>query len=107
VINVLFLCSGNRLRSPTAEHIFSSRPNVEVASAGLDHDAETTCTPELLEWANIVFVMDKSHRTRLSRRFKSHLKKARVICLNIPDDYAFMQPELVQLLHARVEPHLR
>ena len=103
---VLFLCSMNRLRSPTAEHIFSARDDIEVASAGLDHDADTVCTPELLEWADIVFVMDKSHRSRLLKRFRSHLGNARVICLDIPDNYEFMQPELVKLLQARVSRHL-
>ena len=50
--------------------------------------------------------MEKAHRTRLQRRFKAHLKAARVICLDIPDDYAFMQPELVALLEKKVVPYL-
>jgi len=33
--NLLFLCSRNRLRSPTAEPVFADRPGVETASAGL------------------------------------------------------------------------
>ncbi|CAN5304347.1 hypothetical protein BH10PSE3_BH10PSE3_38770 [soil metagenome] len=49
--------------------------------------------------------MEKAHRAKLSKRYKRHLK-ARVICLDIPDDYAFMDPDLVTLLHARVGPHL-
>ncbi len=104
--HVLFLCSRNRLRSPTAEQVFSGRSDIDVASAGLDHDAETSCTPELLEWADIVFVMEKNHRTRLSKRFKPYLKNTRVVCLDIPDDYAFMQPELVTLLRDQVGRHL-
>ncbi len=104
--HVLFLCSRNRLRSPTAEHVFSNDGRIEVASAGLDHDADTACSPELLEWADIVFVMEKDHRAKLSRRFKPYLKHAKVICLDIPDKFAFMQPELVELLKARVARHL-
>jgi len=107
VRRVLFLCSRNRLRSPTAEQVFSAYPDIEVASAGLDNVADTVCTPELVEWAEIVFVMEKAYRGKLAKRFKQHLKNARVICLDIPDTYRFMQPELVQLLHARVDPHLR
>ena len=103
---ILFLCSRNRLCSPTAEHVFSAQPGVEAMSAGLDNDADVPCTPELLEWADIVFVMEKTHRARLSKRFKPYLK-ARVVCLDIPDNYGFMQPELVQLLHARVDRRLR
>lgn len=105
--HVLFLCGRNRLRSPTAEQVFSTRVGTEVTSAGLDNDADVPCTPELLEWADIVFVMERTHRSKLTRRFKKYLKNARVVCLDIPDNYGFMQPELVQLLHARVGPHLR
>jgi predicted protein tyrosine phosphatase len=102
---VLFVCSQNKLRSPTAEQVFSTWPGVEVDSAGTNHDAENPLTGELVEWAQIIFVMERAHRNKLTKRFKRHLK-ARVICLNIPDDYAFMDPELVNLLRARVAPHL-
>ena len=103
---VLFLCSRNRLRSPTAEQVFAGRPDLDVASAGLSPDADNPCTPELVEWADIVFVMEKSHRTKLATRFRRHLKEKKVICLDIPDDYAFMAPELVRLLETRVGRHL-
>jgi predicted protein tyrosine phosphatase len=62
---VLFLCSRNRLRSPTAEHIFASYPGIEAASAGLNSDADTQTTPELIEWADLIFVMEKVHRTKV------------------------------------------
>jgi predicted protein tyrosine phosphatase len=103
---VLFLCGRNRLRSPTAEAMFSTRHDIEVESAGLDHDSDTPCTPELVAWADIVFVMEKSHKQKLSRRFRPYLRNAKVVCLDIADDYAFMQPELVRLLQARVGRHL-
>jgi predicted protein tyrosine phosphatase len=51
--------------------------------------------------------MEKAHRAKLQRRFRNHLKRARVICLDIPDDYAFMQPELVALLERKVGPFLK
>lgn len=104
---ILFLCSRNKLRSPTAEQVFSGEPGIEVASAGLDNDAEVACTPELLEWADTVFVMERAHKAKLARRFAKHLRHARVVCLDIPDNYGFMQPDLVRLLQARVGPHLR
>ncbi len=50
--------------------------------------------------------MEKAHRSKLQRRFRHHLKPARVICLEIPDDYAFMQPELVALLDRKVARYL-
>ena len=56
--------------------------------------------------ADLIVVMEKTHRAKLTRRFRAHLKSARVICLDIPDDYAFMDPELVRILHARVPKFL-
>jgi predicted protein tyrosine phosphatase len=104
--NVLFICSQNRLRSPTAEQVFSSRQNIECSSAGLNHDAENPVTPELVEWAEIIFVMEKAHRNKLTSKFKKFLNNKRVICLDIPDDYEFMDPVLVTLLKAKVARHL-
>jgi predicted protein tyrosine phosphatase len=104
--NVLFICSQNRLRSPTAEQVFANWPGVETSSAGLNNDAENPVTPELLRWADLIFVMERAHRNKLSAKFKSHLVRARVICLEIPDEYEFMDPELVQLLRARVPRYL-
>ncbi len=103
----LFICSQNRLRSPTAEQIFADWPGVETDSAGLGNDATVPLSPEQIAWANIIFVMEKTHRSRLSGRFKAYLSGKRVICLEIPDDYDFMQPELVRLLQAKVGPFLR
>lgn len=104
--NVLFVCSRNRLRSPTAEQVFSTRHDLEVASAGTNHDADTPLSGELVEWADIIFVMEKVHRVKLQRRFGRQLGKARIVCLDIPDDYEFMDPELVRLLQARLSRYL-
>ena len=104
--HVLFLCKRNRLRSPTAEQIFADYPGIEVASAGLSPDAVEALTPELLEWADIVFVMEESHRRKLSRKFRKHLHGQRVICLDIPDEFGFMNPELIDMLRERVTPAL-
>lgn len=103
---VLFICSRNQLRSPTAEQVFSKWPGIEVASAGLDKASPERVTPELLEWAELIFVMERAHRKKLSRHFRPHLKSQRVICLNIPDEYSYMDPRLVRLLEAVVPPHL-
>jgi len=104
--HVLFVCSQNRLRSPTAECIFAHHVGMECLSAGLNKDADEIITPELIEWADIIFVMEQKHRTKLARNFKPYLGNTRVICLDIPDDYAFMDPALVQLLKMRVSPFL-
>ena len=104
--NVLFICSQNRLRSPTAEQVFANHLGIETSSAGLNHDAENPVTPELVEWADLIFVMEKAHRNKLSAKFKKQLSKAKVICLDIPDDYEFMDPMLIRLLFAKVSRFL-
>ncbi len=103
----LFLCSRNRLRSPTAEQVFAAWPEVETDSAGLAPDADLALSSEQLEWAEIVFVMEAAHRRKLNAQFKRQLAGKRVICLDIPDNYAFMQPELVALLERKAGRFLR
>ena len=101
----LFVCSQNRLRSPTAEQVFSARRDLEVASAGTNNDAETPLDDELVEWADIIFVMERAHRNKLLKKFRKSVR-ARVICLNIPDNYEYMEPSLVELLERKVSLHL-
>lgn len=104
---LLFVCSQNRLRSPTAEQVFSLREDVETASAGLNHDAEVRLSAEWVEWANLIFVMEKTHLGKLRSKFKRQLRgDQRVICLDIPDDYGYMDPVLVQLLISKVSRYL-
>lgn len=103
----LFICTHNRLRSPTAEQVFSTWPGVDTDSAGLGADADVPLSPEQIEWATVIFVMEKKHRTQLASRFRRHLDGKRVICLDIPDDYDYMQPELIRLLEAKAGSFLR
>lgn len=104
---VLFLCSQNKLRSPTAETLFAGHRGVEVDSAGLNHDAVVPLSAEQVEWADLILVMEPAHRTRLTRHFRPSLAGKRVAVLNIPDDYEYMDPELIRLLRARCAPYLR
>ena len=103
----LFICSRNRLRSPTAERVFASWSDVEPDSAGLASDAAVPLSSEQIAWATIILVMEKSHRSRLSSRFRQHLGGKRVVCLDIPDNYEYMQPELVRLLETKAGRFLR
>jgi predicted protein tyrosine phosphatase len=102
VTNVLFVCSANRLRSPTAEQVFSTWPGIETDSAGISNGADVLLSAEQVEWADIIFVMEKTHRNKLNRKFRSSLNGKRVVCLDIPDDYEFMDPALVRILESRV-----
>ncbi|ATH81591.1 phosphotyrosine protein phosphatase [Ectopseudomonas mendocina] len=107
MIRALFICSRNRLRSPTAEQLFGSWPGVETDSAGLAPDAEVRLSAEQVQWATLILVMEKRHRSRLMRQYRQALAGKRVICLDIPDDYAYMQPELIELLQRKLAGLLR
>ena len=98
----LFVCSQNRLRSPTAEHIFAGAPGIITASAGTNHDAENPLTDELVEWADWIFLMERQHRSKVQNKHRGALKNKRLVVLDIPDDYAFMAPELVSLLQTKM-----
>ena len=103
---LLFLCSRNKLRSPTAEAVFGGYDGVEVDSAGLSKDAEVPLSLEQVEWADTILVMEEIHRTRLNRQFGQALKGKKVTVLSIPDNFEFMEPELVELLKARCSRYL-
>tara|TARA_B100001063_G_scaffold20462_1_gene15752 strand:+ start:116 stop:439 length:324 start_codon:yes stop_codon:yes gene_type:complete len=99
---LLFLCSKNKLRSPTAEAIFSSVEGWEVYSAGISNDAVTHVSVEDIEWADIIFVMEKSHKKKLSNKFGRVIKDQKIISLDIPDDYEYMDEKLIEILQSKV-----
>lgn len=105
-MKLLFVCSQNRLRSPTAKVVFSEYEELKVDSAGLNREAEIPLCSEAILWADIIFVMENSHRNKLSKQFRPWLKNKRVICLDIPDEYEYMEPTLVELLKEKVLPLL-
>jgi predicted protein tyrosine phosphatase len=102
----LFVCGKNRLRSPTAEHIFAKVAGLETLSAGVNRDADEPLTDELVAWADIIFVMERAHRRKLQTSHRVALKGKQVLVLGIPDEYAFMEPALVALLEAKMRPWL-
>jgi predicted protein tyrosine phosphatase len=107
VTKILFVCGKNRRRSPTAEELFAGMDGIEVSSAGTSSESECPVSWDLLEWADLVFVMERSQKRHLNARFVHILKDKRVVCLNIPDDYEYMQPELIDRLRSAVLPLLR
>lgn len=103
---ILFLCSRNKLRSPTAEAIFTNHPSIEVDSAGLSHDAEVVVEEHHIEWADVIMVMEKVHRARLTRKFGKILAGKRIVVLDIPDQYSYMHPDLITLLKKRCSSYI-
>jgi predicted protein tyrosine phosphatase len=105
ITRVLFVCGRNKQRSLTAESIFNDEPSLEVQSAGLNPDADVTLDTELIQWAEVIFVMEKSQLSKVKTKFKSHLQGKKLVSLDIPDNYEYMQPELVSLLEKKVKAY--
>lgn len=106
MMRILFVCSRNRLRSPTAEALYRDWPELEVASAGLAPDADNLITPEDVQWADWIVVMEQTHRRKLMQKFAGLVKNKRVICLGIPDEYRLMDPALIESLQQKFTPLL-
>ena len=101
-MKLLFVCSENRLRSPTAEALFNQYPGIEAIGAGTNKDAATPVSGDLIEWADLIFVMEQTHKKKVTAKFRALLQDKRVICLAIADNYDCMAPELIELLKQRV-----
>ncbi len=106
MLNILFICSKNKWRSPTAEAIWRKDNCVNVRSAGTSDKARKTVGFPDIEWADIIFVMEKKHKAMLERKFSDYLVQEKIIVLDIPDDYQYMDAELVEILIDTVSPHL-
>lgn len=104
--NLLFICSRNRLRGPTAETVFSGRPGLDVRSAGTAPDAECPVDAELIEWAEAIYVMEQHQKNKLVTRFGRALRDKRLTVLRIPDRFEYMDPELVRILEKKLQPLL-
>jgi predicted protein tyrosine phosphatase len=103
---ILFVCSRNKLRSPTAEAVFREEARAEVDSAGLNNDAEVPLTGEQVQWADTILLMEEAHRRRLKQKFAGLLKGKRVEVLGIPDVYGYLDERLVKLLRERCERYM-
>jgi predicted protein tyrosine phosphatase len=104
---LLFVCSRNRIRSLTAERIFSSLPGVHVRSAGTQPDARIVVTEGHIGWADIIFLMEKSHLNRVRLKFPEALQGKQTVTLLIPDEYVYMQPELIDELTTQVSRYVK
>ncbi|SOD95311.1 protein-tyrosine phosphatase [Spirosoma fluviale] len=105
-MNLLFVCSRNQWRSPTAETIYKRHPIHQVKSAGTEPSARVKLTARLIDWADILFVMEKRHKERINDRFRDIIKNKQIIVLDIPDDYEYMDEELIESITASVSPYL-
>ena len=105
-MKLLFICSQNRLRSLTAETIFDGVGGHQVRSAGTEAGARVRVTAGHLGWADLIFVMEKRHLDRLRKKFPDALGQTRIITLHIPDDYDYMDEQLIDRLRTGVHPYV-
>jgi predicted protein tyrosine phosphatase len=103
---LLFVCSANQWRSPTAESLFKEHARYEARSAGTENGARVKVTAGHLGWADLIFCMERKHADRLRERFPEKIADKRLITLRIPDDYRFMDPALIDLLRTELAAHL-
>lgn len=103
----LFICGKARARSPTAAQVFAEMPGISTDFGGISADADDALSADQIDWADLIFVMEPRHTTRLNDRFGKMLAGRRIINLSIRDRFTFMQPELVEELNRKALPHLR
>lgn len=99
--NILVVCGRNKKRSKTAEHIFKNDERFNIRSAGVSPQSNRKISENDLRWADIVFVMEQNQKAKIKEVF-SFLTLPRIENLNIPDDYEFMDEELIEILQARM-----
>ena len=103
---LLFVCSRNRWRSPTAEALFKNHLRYEARSAGTENSARIKLTAGHVGWADMIFCMEKKHAARVEESFTTELADKPLIVLRIPDDFEFMDPALIELLRSELAEHL-
>ena len=103
---ILFVCRHNEMRSSTAEKIYRA-DGLNVRSAGTSKGARVPVTGELISWADLILVMEEKHRVAIETHFGNEAAQKRIIVLNIPDTFCYMEPELVSLIRERADPYLQ
>ena len=101
--HVLFVCSRNQWRSPTAEQIWRKHPALAVRSGGTSPSARHPVSVDDIEWADVILVMEQKHKDRLRASFGRVLGGKAMHVLDIPDEYKYMDPELIEQLRGPVE----
>jgi predicted protein tyrosine phosphatase len=96
--NLLFICSKNQWRSPTAEGLFKNHALHQARSAGTGDKARIKVNAKLLAWADVVLVMERKHRQLLQQRFPNEMADKETVVLDIEDDYQYNDPELIGIL---------
>lgn len=103
---VLFICEMNRIRSKSAERLFSLWPDLEVQSAGVAEDAERQVTLEDLLWADLIFVMEQNMADWIWWYFPTLPADKNIVSLELYDNYHYMDPILIRNLQTLVSAYI-
>lgn len=105
-MNLLFVCSRNKWRSPTAEAIYKNHSGISVKSAGTEPSARIRLNSKIIKWADLIFVMEKKHKQRMRENFPIETEGKKIIILNIPDEYNYMNEELIEELKSKIDEYI-
>ncbi|MEQ9435163.1 hypothetical protein [Hyphomonas sp.] len=103
-VKVLFVCSRNQWRSPTGEAVFARVDGVSARSAGTASNARRKISLADIRWADLILVMEDKHKSRLSADFRQEVAYKPVHILDIPDNYKYMDANLIELIRAKAGP---
>lgn len=104
--NLLIVCGRNKRRSRTAEFLFKNDNRFSVRSAGISPKSDRKISEKDIHWANLILVMENNQRSKIREMYR-HLEIPKIEILNIPDDYEFMNEELIGILTEKVNDSLQ
>jgi protein-tyrosine phosphatase len=117
-MNILFVCSKNLSRSPTAEMIYKDHSGLNVKSAGTESSTgaeqfegseQSTAielTAENINWSDLIFAMEEKHKQTMIEKFPFEIKQKKIIVLGIQDKYKFMDDELIEEIKIKVNKYI-
>jgi len=105
-MNILFVCSRNKWRSATAETIYKNHPEHQVRSAGTEPSARIKLNAKHVIWADLIFAMEKKHKQRIEEKFSEEIADKKIVIMDIPDEYQYMDKELIEELNLKTLDYL-
>jgi predicted protein tyrosine phosphatase len=83
--------------------VWRNHPALNVRSAGTSRNARHPVSVDDLRWADVILVMEEKHKSRLVAEFRRAVEQKPIYVLDIPDEYPYMHPELVEQLNESVK----
>ena len=104
--NILFVCGRNKWRSPTAERLYKNDNRINVKSAGMSSKSSHQISDKDILWADLILVMERKYKSWILGKYQ-HLQLPLIESLDIPDEYEYLDDELVEIIKTSVEYHIQ